>query len=335
MAKIPRIHIEGALLYVTSRGDNDREIFKDKDDYSAYLDLLRKYKEQYGFKLYAYCFLPNHLHLLLELKEGLTVSDIMHDLNANYTKYFNGRYERKGHLFQERYKMIIMEKDTYILKVMAYIHLNPVAQGLVGNLKEYLYSSYRYYIDSPQSAVHGPQIDMEEEIKEVRSRLSELSVVDYAGYMAGIPKGEMENLGRTLTKNTILGSKQFIESIERIAEELSAENKEADDQGARVMHGKFIKVSVGLIVVLGIFSLYLYISSSGLKKNFRQELEQKNVELNNRLKEEKAEVAQDLKERHAADMVSYDAMAKRMELEKAKAAELEEKLERLEGGAAK
>ncbi len=332
MAKIPRIHIEGALLYVTSRGDNDREIFKDKGDYFAYVDLLKKYKEQHGFKLFAYCLLPNHLHLLLELKEGLTVSDIMHDLNANYTKCFNGRYERKGHLFQERYKMIIMEKDTYILETMAYVHLNPIAAGLAKDLKDYPYSSYEYYASGSKEAAAGAMsLDLSEETREIKSRLSELSVADFPGYLSGISKEKMENLGNKLTKSTILGSKKFIEKIETVAQELSAANKETELQGAGIIQGKFIKVSVGVIVVLGVFSLYLYSSFSGLKKNFSQKLDQKSVELNTRLKLEKTKVAQDLQERHAADMVSYDAMARRMELEKQKAAELEDKIDKLEG----
>ena len=173
---------------------------------------------------------------------------------------------------------------------------------------------------------------MQEEIREAGSRFQVLGFTDYADYLAGVTKEEMENLGKRLTKNTILGSKEFMERIERVAQELSAANKEAVDQGGGILQGKFIKISVGVIVVLAIFSLYLYGSFSGLKKNFRQELEQKNVELSNRLDQEKATVAQDLKERHAADMVSYEAMARRMELEKQKAAELKEKLENLEEG---
>lgn len=328
MARIPRIHIEGALFYVTSAGDNDRQIFKDQQDYSAYVDLLKKYKERYGFKLFAYCFLPNHLHLLFELKEGLTVSNIMHDLNANYTKYFNAKYERKGHLFQERYKMIIMDKDTYILPVMAYIHLNPLALGLVKELKEYPYSSYLYY--SPQSTVHSPQIEMQEEMREVRARVSEFAVADYASYLKGVTKEEMEKLGKELTKNTILGPQEFLEKINRLAEELAAGNKEeAEESTTPILQHKFIQLSLAVIAVLGIFNLYLFVNSLGLKKSFKQELEHKKVELETRLKEEKAKVAQDLQEKYAADMVSYEAMAKRMELEKKKAWELEEKLKQM------
>ncbi len=125
MIKIPKIHIEGALYYVTTRGDNNEDIFKEPEDYKTYLGLLRKYKEQYGFKLFSFMLAPNHLHLLFELKMGITISDIMHDLNGNYTKYFNSKYERKGHLFQERSKMVLAEKDKYLLPIIAYMHLNP------------------------------------------------------------------------------------------------------------------------------------------------------------------------------------------------------------------
>ena len=140
MRKIPRIHIPGAIYYVTSRGDHNEEIFKASGDYQTYLTLLNKYKEKHGFKLFSFCLLPNHLHLLIELKEGLTLSDVMHDLSSNYTKYFNGKYSRKGHLFQERYKVVLAQKQIYLAPISEYIYQNPVKLGLCKNAEEYEYS---------------------------------------------------------------------------------------------------------------------------------------------------------------------------------------------------
>ncbi len=322
MNRIPRTHVEGSLVYVTSRGDNNENIFKDPADYLNYLELLKKYKGQYGFKLFSFCLLPNHLHLLMELKEGLTTSEIMHDLNANYTKYYNGKHERKGHLFQERHKLVLVEKDTFILPAMNYIHLNPLSLGLVKELGEYQYSSYLYYTGSL------PQFDMSEELKEIKSRLSEYSVSDYASYLKGITKEQMDKLGKEVNKNVVLGSQAFIKKVEQLSAELEAKSQGqgAGEISQEIVPRKFIKISMIGIIVLSIFTLYLYTNSLRLKKNFTKELEQKEGELDKRLKEERGTIVKDLNEKHAADMVSYQAMAVRMEREKQRAAELEQKL---------
>jgi REP element-mobilizing transposase RayT len=334
------MHIAGAVFYVTSRGDNNENIFKDETDYSAYLELLNKYKEQYGFKLFSFCLMPNHLHLLLELKENLTVSQITHDLHSNYTKYFNSKYARKGHLFQERYKMVIAEKETQLLWLAAYIHLNPYASGLVNKIGEYRYSSYLYYVkgcttdQEPRTTVG---IKMEEEVKEMRSRLSELGIADYASYLEKIPRAQMEALGKDLGKKLILGSADFMAQVEKFIEQ--AEQAAANSSGGAkaIFSGrhKFLHTSLAVVVILALFNLYLFASSLVLKRNFQKQLTLKNSELTARLQEERKEVVKDLEEKHAADMVSYQAMAKRMELEKQKAAELEQEVQKLKEQAPK
>ena len=134
MPRVPRINLEGALYYVTSRGDHNEAIFKEAGDYAAYLDLLKKGKEQYNFKLFAFCLLPNHIHLLIELAGDTTISQIMYGLNSNYTKYFNAKHHKEGHLFQERYEMALLEKEPNLLNMTAYIHLNPKALASVPDI---------------------------------------------------------------------------------------------------------------------------------------------------------------------------------------------------------
>lgn len=316
MARIPRVHIEGALFYVTSRGDNNADIFKDNDDYKMYLELLKKYKAQHGFKLFAFVLMPNHLHLLIELKEGITISDIMHDLNSNYTKYFNGKYQRKGHLFQERSRLVILEKSAYLSKVAAYIHLNPLLLNLVENLKYYAHSSYGLYSErrACSSEVRDLWPVMEEEIKEA-------GIPDYVVFLAGISKEEMKALGVELSKNVILGSNGFVEKVKQ----REAEREAAEPRGLKTEQRKFIYVSVAGIAVLTLLTLYLYGRTAALRKNLKNEITKKNVELSTRLEQERKKVVKDIEEKYAADKVSYDAMAKRLELEKKKAKDLEEK----------
>ena len=136
MPRLPRIYVKDALYFITCRAEHNESIFKDEEDYTMFLELLKKYQEQYGIKIFAFCLIPEHFHLLIELEKELSkdaavqnntqeISDFMRDLNNNYTKYYNGRYNRKGHLFRERYKAALIEKEPYLLKMTAYIHLNP------------------------------------------------------------------------------------------------------------------------------------------------------------------------------------------------------------------
>jgi len=316
MRKMPRTHIEGAIYYVTSRGDHNEEIFKDSKDYLIYMNALKKYKEQYGFKLFAFCLLPNHMHLLIELKEGITISDIMHDLNSNYTKYFNGRYNKKGHLFQERNRTILAEKPVFLLPMTAYIHLNPKSQNLISEIKDYSYSSYPMYSGSKLSALEG--MNLNEETKEIAGYLKGKN---YADFLNSVTKNEMEVLGRDLAKKLILGSEEFVMKVDQKMEKALTENRIP-----RTEHRRFILAGSLAILILGILTLYLYNNTLGLKENFKKELLGKETELTSRLEKDKVKIYKDLDEKYRADNVSYEAMAKRLEVEKGKVKELENKL---------
>ena len=206
MARLPRIDIEGALYYVTSRGVHEEAIFKADEDYHKYLELLDNYKTQYGFKLFAFVLLPHHLHLLIELKEGVSISAIMHDVTPTYTKYFNGRYGRKGHLFQGRFRAVLVEKEPYVARLTRYIHLNPERVGLVKELKDYPYSSYSLYISVKTPAGDDSMIpDLGAEIREVISNLK----IAYEDFMRGATEDELKALRKGLRRGGSLGSKEF------------------------------------------------------------------------------------------------------------------------------
>lgn len=322
---IPRTHIEGAVYYVTSRGDNNQEIFKDNEDYKKYLELLRKYKEQYGFKLFAFVLMPNHLHLLIGLKKDITLSDIMHDLNANYTKYFNGRRQRKGHLFQERYKMNLLEKTPYFLFwITAYMHLNPKVSGLVSDIKEYIYSSYPLYISKEDATVNKQLFDMQNEVKEGLEYLEEK---DYAGYLNGISKEEMESFGRDLTKKPVLGSSEFIEKVQSEVNMQQASLNPIKNGVPAFTFKRIVLAGSATILILGIFSVYLFSTTKAAKENLNKELSQGKIELSEKLKQDREFIKKDLDEKYRADLVSYQAMAKRLEIEKNKVKHLENKIE--------
>ncbi len=148
MSRKPRIEYDGAFYHVITRGNQRQKIFKDKKDYTRYLQILGDYKDRYKYLLYAYVLMNNHVHLLIQTKET-PLSKILQGINQRYTIYFNKRYRMIGHLFQGRYRAILCDKDEYLLTLLKYIHLNPVRAGMVKSINEYEWSSHRCYIEKP------------------------------------------------------------------------------------------------------------------------------------------------------------------------------------------
>jgi len=145
MARRPRVFAPGLLYHVIVRGNQRRKTFRRDDDYKAYLDRLEKYRTRFHVRIYAYCLMPNHVHLLLET--GTTpLAKFMQGVQQSYTQYFNRSYRKVGHLFQGRYKAIICDKDKYLLSLIRYIHLNPVRAALSKRPEAYLYSGHRSYL---------------------------------------------------------------------------------------------------------------------------------------------------------------------------------------------
>lgn len=128
-----------------ARGNAGQRTFLDKRDYQAFLQILSEVKQQTSFLLYAYCLMPNHFHLLVEVNR-FSLSLIMQRLLTRYSKHFNIRHRRFGHLFQGRYKAIVCQKDVYLQELLRYIHLNPLRAKLVREASAWPWSSHREYI---------------------------------------------------------------------------------------------------------------------------------------------------------------------------------------------
>ena len=141
MARKPRIEFEGALYHVITRGNQRQQIFNATEDYERYLKILEDYKLRYDFLIYAYILMENHVHLLMETKE-VPLSKILQGINQRYTMYFNRRYATVGHLFQGRYKAMLCERDSYLLSLVQYIHMNPVRLGRAKSPAAYPWSSH-------------------------------------------------------------------------------------------------------------------------------------------------------------------------------------------------
>lgn len=266
MPRQPRVYLEDALYYVTSKGDDHQRIFQDEEDFKTFLGLLKKYKTQYGFKLFAFCLLPNHFHLLIEIsmqKEQIyktsALSGIMHDLKSSYTKYFNGKYKRKGHLFRERYKSALIEKKPYLLKLSSYIHLNPKRLNLVSHPEQYPYSSYAFYL-SREIPFDAPLGEEKEEILDL------LRGEDYAQFIErAVDEPDFLSLRRSLLKG-ILGSDDFAQKVKQA---LVSHKKERP--AVSLGFGKKLGI-VFLIVAIGALGImYVLKLTMEERKNYRYE----------------------------------------------------------------
>ena len=138
MARPLRLEIPGAIYHVTSRGDRREPIYEDDVDRLEWLSILAQVCERYHWRVHAYCLMGNHYHILLETADG-NLSKGMRQLNGVYTQYFNRRHNRVGHVYQGRFKAILVEKDAYLLELSRYVVLNPIRAGMV---KSFGYQSF-------------------------------------------------------------------------------------------------------------------------------------------------------------------------------------------------
>jgi len=142
MARPLRIEYPGAVYHITSRGNEKKLIFKDERDREIFLDTLSQVDKRYNWLCHAYCLMNNHYHLIIETPDG-NLSVGMRQLNGVYTQAFNRQHNRVGHLFQGRYKGILIQKDSHLLEVCRYVVLNPVRAKAVKKPEQWRWSSYQ------------------------------------------------------------------------------------------------------------------------------------------------------------------------------------------------
>ena len=146
MSRQARKKSESGIYHVMLRGINKQQIFFDEEDYRRFLSIIKQCKKLSGFQLYAYCLMPNHVHLVLkEQQEELAI--IMKRIGCRFVYWYNAKYQRVGHLFQDRFRSEPIETDEYLLCAIRYIHNNPVEGKIVKKCSEYPYSSYACYLE--------------------------------------------------------------------------------------------------------------------------------------------------------------------------------------------
>jgi putative transposase len=142
MARPLRLEFPGALYHVTSRGNEQRSIFRSDQDRKAFLGFLGETVRRFGWSVTAYVLMTNHYHLVFQTPEP-NLSRGMHWLNSSYAGWFNRNHKRSGHLFQGRFKALLIEKETHFHEVLRYVVLNPVRAHMVDRPESYKWSSYR------------------------------------------------------------------------------------------------------------------------------------------------------------------------------------------------
>ncbi|WP_213608082.1 transposase [Pseudoalteromonas sp.] len=143
MARPLRLEFEGALYHVTSRGNERKSIYLDESDFEGFLKVLGDVCERYNWTIHSFCLMHNHYHLLVETPDA-NLSKGMRQLNGVYTQWFNRKHQRVGHLFQGRYKAILVDKDAYLLELNRYIVLNPIRAKMVKSLSKWPWSSWHF-----------------------------------------------------------------------------------------------------------------------------------------------------------------------------------------------
>ncbi len=206
MARKPRIHYPGAVYHVMLRGNGGQDIFFDLADRSRFLLFIQQGLERFFHRVYAYCLMDNHVHLALQVADT-PLSKIMQNLGFRYTQYINREQQRTGHLFQGRFKALLIDEENYLLQLVRYIHLNPLRAGMVKHLDEYPWSSHGCYLGCRKT----PWLTVDKvlgELDENRGRAQQ----KYGRFVQdGLVEGHRKEFHRGTYEGRVLGDDRFVE----------------------------------------------------------------------------------------------------------------------------
>ena len=206
MARKPRIHYPGACYHVILRGNGGQDIFFNKQDGNQFFLLLQEGVEKFGHRIHAYCLMTNHVHLAVQVAE-IPLSRIIQNISFRYSRYVNKRRDRVGHLFQGRYKAILIDADNYLLQLVRYIHNNPVRAGIVKTPDKYPWCSHSVYIDD----ITVPWLTTEWVLSQFDQQ-KETAIHYYRSFIhVGKDEGHLTKFHRGNTEGEILGSDNFAE----------------------------------------------------------------------------------------------------------------------------
>jgi putative transposase len=211
MSRPLRIQYLDAWYHVMNRGRRGEEIFTDKNDYNAFIELLKELVESYNVKIAAYCLMTNHYHLLVHTPDA-NISRSMRHLNGVYTQRFNRTHLCDGQLFRGRYKSIIVDGDSYLLELVRYIHRNPLEAGIVDKLNKYPWSSHKGYLTSAKKWdwLH------KDFILSLFSKIKAESIRKYQQFVSEQTPKEINQILSRKKLPTAIGSDRFVDKIKEM-----------------------------------------------------------------------------------------------------------------------
>lgn len=230
MARKPRVEFDGAFYHVIARGNQRQRTFHDEHDRQSYLQRIEFYRQRYGFRLYAYVLMANHVHMLIQTK-SVGLSKIMQGIQGSYTQIFNRRHRKVGHLFQGRYQAILCDRDAYLLELVRYLHLNPARLKVPENPWRYRWSSHGAYLGKP-SAV---QVDTEAVLGQFGSTLGAARRGYQRFIKEGFKQGHDEKYYETIDQR-FLGEERF---LSQVAER--SEAREVEIRGNKVSFARLLE----------------------------------------------------------------------------------------------
>ncbi len=205
MVRRIRIHLPGGFYHVTIRGNHQQDIFREDTDRDLLNAIVARSLERHAAQLHAYCWMSNHLHLLVRVSAA-PLGHVMRDIASNYARAFQIRVPTTGHLFERRYHATLIDVDAYLLAVLRYIHLNPVAASMVRHVSEYRWSSHHAYAGSR----HAPWLTTDFALAmfgPTRARA-------HAAYCKFVDTTAVSTFDESLLGTAaVLGTEQFVASI--------------------------------------------------------------------------------------------------------------------------
>jgi REP element-mobilizing transposase RayT len=202
------VEYPGAFYHVISRGNGGERIFRTDNDYTKLLEYLGKATERFGVTVHTYCLMSNHYHLLIETAQP-NLSAAIQWVNVAYAGYFNRRHRRTGHLFQGRFKALLIEADEYLIPLSRYIHLNPVRAAIVANPVEYRWSSYAAFVGKAKS----PDFLVTDQLLIRFGRSGEEAIRAYRSFVEEVDIQSLRNPAERAAGGFILGGDGFVQWV--------------------------------------------------------------------------------------------------------------------------
>jgi REP-associated tyrosine transposase len=214
MARKPRLHVPGGLYHVILRGNAQQDIFFDDHDRHVFYALMSEGCRRFGYRIHAFCLMSNHVHLAIQPGEK-SLSPALHNLTFRYTRHINKARGQVGHLFQGRYRALLVDADSYLLELVRYIHLNPVRARIVRDALKYPHSGHGGYLGKR----HFDFLTTDWVLSQFSDRAG-VARERYARFVAeGVSEGRREEFHRGMSEAGVIGADRFAEQALKAAGE--------------------------------------------------------------------------------------------------------------------